>query len=413
MNKKILLGLGATVAVIASIAAFSAYEAHVINVTAHIENALAVTPEHIHFGTVFPQEYLERSFTINLSDSFMLEDRVDDVEYVIKQKPKCKADHPDNPVQYAPVDYATHECPVGYTAMLSLCEYLSKLPQDDEASDLGFPSYYVEDGNGDYCVTPDPIHASGRLAKSDPDISDTWIVDLKVPPVDGYVGQDWPADCPVVELNDRDYGCDLWIEVTNISLPGDNGICEEKPDVMQVLDESGSIDAGELVVLKAAAKAFIAALAPSVDGAHMGQTSFETTGSLDHVLSYNVTTLNTAVDAVGSTGFTNLKEGILLASAELASTNDRPDATSPDFMVIITDGAPNRPTDEATAKAAAIVAANAADAVNTTIYVVGVGTTAPTSAWLRDNIATTPGHYYDASDWPSLEAILTGLATCK
>ncbi|HDZ54688.1 MAG TPA: hypothetical protein ENI19_02650 [Candidatus Nealsonbacteria bacterium] len=88
MKKKIILGLVAVVAVAGGVAVLSAYEAHVINVTARIENALSVAVEHIDFGTVFPQEYLEFPLEIALSGSFLAEDRVDDVEYVIKQKPK-------------------------------------------------------------------------------------------------------------------------------------------------------------------------------------------------------------------------------------------------------------------------------------------------------------------------------------
>ncbi len=55
MNKKLLMGLGAVLAVVAGVAGMAAYEAHIINVTAKIENALSVTTEAIDFGTVFPQ----------------------------------------------------------------------------------------------------------------------------------------------------------------------------------------------------------------------------------------------------------------------------------------------------------------------------------------------------------------------
>ena len=94
MTKRNLLKKGgialATIAiVIAGAAAFSAFEAHVINVTARIENALSVPTEPIDFGTVFPQEELDRQFTMALSQSFLDEPRVDDVEYFIRQKPKC------------------------------------------------------------------------------------------------------------------------------------------------------------------------------------------------------------------------------------------------------------------------------------------------------------------------------------
>lgn len=70
MAKKILLGLAAVLVVVAGVAAFSAFEAHIINVTARIENALVVPIKELDFGTVFPQEYLVKSFTVALSNSF-------------------------------------------------------------------------------------------------------------------------------------------------------------------------------------------------------------------------------------------------------------------------------------------------------------------------------------------------------
>jgi hypothetical protein len=105
-----------------------------------------------------------------------------------------------------------------YVEMLSLCPYLSKIDGDPEdkghGDDVGVPSYF----DMEFCQPAD-WDAEGYLAKSVNDYSDTWIVDLKVPPIAGYVGQDWPADCPVLEQDPKgeDYGCDLWIEVTEIS----------------------------------------------------------------------------------------------------------------------------------------------------------------------------------------------------
>src|SRR3989338_5397950 len=87
--KKILMGLAAAGTAIAMVPLFAAFEAHVINVTARIENALQVSTELITFGTVFPQEELDQQFEVELSDSFMTERRVDDVQYFIRQKPKC------------------------------------------------------------------------------------------------------------------------------------------------------------------------------------------------------------------------------------------------------------------------------------------------------------------------------------
>lgn len=82
------------IAVLAAIALlvplFAAFEAHVINVKAHIENALQVSPKEIDFGVVFPQEELKADFTVGLSESFMAQDRVNDVHYRLVQRRKPK-----------------------------------------------------------------------------------------------------------------------------------------------------------------------------------------------------------------------------------------------------------------------------------------------------------------------------------
>ena len=55
MKKKLLIGFGALAAALIVLPMFAAFEAHVINVTAKIENALGVVTDAIDFGTVFPQ----------------------------------------------------------------------------------------------------------------------------------------------------------------------------------------------------------------------------------------------------------------------------------------------------------------------------------------------------------------------
>ena len=91
MKKKIILGIAAAGTAIAMLPLFAAFEAHVINVTAKIENALNVpiVKDGMQFGTVFPQEKLDKTFDVTLSQSFQDENRVDDVTYEIRQKPKC------------------------------------------------------------------------------------------------------------------------------------------------------------------------------------------------------------------------------------------------------------------------------------------------------------------------------------
>lgn len=93
-TRKVLIGL-AVVALLVPM--FAAFEAHTINVKAHIENALQVSPKEIDFGVAFPQELLEANFTVGLSDSFMQQDRVNDVHYrlVQQRKPKTPSDKLD------------------------------------------------------------------------------------------------------------------------------------------------------------------------------------------------------------------------------------------------------------------------------------------------------------------------------
>ncbi len=226
MKKKIALGLVAVVAVAGGVAALSAYEAHVINVTAHIENALDVHPEEIKFGIVFPQEYVMRDFTVQLSQSFLDATRVDDVAYVINQKLKPCPVHeelvglngetiivPNDPTCVPDTTNETPHNPTGWH-YITLCPFLSKIDNETaDNNDTSHPSYW----NGTSCTWPNPGQASGNLSKLVGDTVDGWTVDLKVPPVAGSVGQDWPVDCPTVPNNDVTYGCDLWIEVTGIS----------------------------------------------------------------------------------------------------------------------------------------------------------------------------------------------------
>jgi len=74
-----LLVLFAIVTVTSGVAMVSAYEAHMVNVTAHIENAMYLGglgqleggSHYSHdFGTVFPEEWLLKRFTVRTSTSF-------------------------------------------------------------------------------------------------------------------------------------------------------------------------------------------------------------------------------------------------------------------------------------------------------------------------------------------------------
>ena len=443
MLKKLLTGISALGLVISLLPLIAAYEAHVINVTAQIENGLLVPIDDITFGTVFPQEELDKRFNVAMSQSFLDEPTMDDIEYVIRQKPKCGLPQEGNPDPVVYLGFGVvkkneegtdFECKdQGYVELPLLCPYLSKheitsdgTAPDGENDSEGIPAFHGLPGDWNLQTTLD-TQVSGRLAKSEEDTSDTWNLDLKAPCFANHCAQDWedfvvlinpdahPNDyIQPLNLEHELFGCDLWLEITGVSTT--TAGCDKKVDIMLVLDRSGSIDAGELATLKSAAKSYVDTVAPSADNAHVGMTSFATTGSFDHHLSDNGASVKAAIDVLVAGGFTNLSQGIDLAKGEFDNPgdgHDRADIDSSDFMVVITDGAPNRPGGLAAGQAAAIASADAAKADGITIFVIGVGTTGSTADYLKDNIATSPAHYFDAADFTDLEPILAGLATCE
>lgn len=263
--KKILAIFGALAVALVAAPAFMAFEAHVVNVTAQIENALSVNTEPINFGTVFPQEQLDRQFRVALSSSFLSEDRVDDVEYFIRQKPKCGwtdqegevlvggtvSGHVDDQGNMTCLEPTDNPDPVNHPnatfgVLPLLCDYLSKheLTEDGQETDndgslLAFHRIGEMKDHDNDLNTPDQWvwnDVTGRLAKSAPDTEDTWNLDLKVPCFGGYCAQDW-ADFvhginPNVDPDDyvqdildehKVFGCDLWVEVSGVSEAVENG----------------------------------------------------------------------------------------------------------------------------------------------------------------------------------------------
>ena len=187
----------------------------------------------------------------------------------------------------------------------------------------------------------------------------------------------------------------------------------QQADVMLVLDKSGSINSTELGQLKTAANDFVTALGLSTTGIHAGASSFNTNAFLNHHLSDNSASLIAAINAISSSGFTNLKGGIDVASTELGGGDghDRADGTSPDKMIIITDGHPNRPLPSTTADDVAAASATAAKGAGTEIWVVGVGSDVNT-AYLQ-GIATNAAHYFSVSGgYGGLETALESIDLC-
>ena len=270
MKKKIILGIAAAGTALAMLPLFAAFEAHVINVTAKIENALSVPTDPINFGTVFPQEQLDRFLSVALSQSFLDEANADDVEYIIRQKPKCGVTNEGGTVLIGPtwtghvvptvdnpsttgVDESnggtayTIDCEADkpvlegtptYGALPSLCPYLSKHEEtpdpvgevldNDGLLNAFHHAFDVVGGVVDWNDTP------GRLARSESDTADRWKIDLKVPCFGGFCAQDWddfvtginsganPDEyTQPIENEHKVFGCNLWIEVTGVSRVGD------------------------------------------------------------------------------------------------------------------------------------------------------------------------------------------------
>jgi len=93
--KKVLLLVSALLIVFSGVAAVSAYEGHLVDVKAHVENALMVEIDELDFGTVFPQQKRQEEFYIGLSQSFRDQDYYTSVEYKLYWEEKPLDHDPD------------------------------------------------------------------------------------------------------------------------------------------------------------------------------------------------------------------------------------------------------------------------------------------------------------------------------
>lgn len=202
--KKTLLLVGAVAICLATVPLFAAFEAHVINVTAHIENALSVDTTPIEYGIVFPEEVRHRTFQVDCSTSFQQQERIDDIHYKIVQKPKPKTVEDPRDLIYPrsfPNGIAAWNYCLNQTSdpeyltycYRNLCPFLQKMSSE---------------GEGD-------TEESAYLAQSEKDCEDTWSIAFDVPCIEGY--EDQEGKCSGSVPAEDDYGCDLWIEVTDFS----------------------------------------------------------------------------------------------------------------------------------------------------------------------------------------------------
>jgi len=225
----------------------AAFEAHVVNVTARIENALFVHPESLEYGTVFPQEHLDSSFLITFSQSFSqtLQNRVGKLDYLIKQKPKPRESFRNEVGVEAARDFCHENGPANvgdpndpYYAKCfpNLCPYLSKHPDNIPATgpnannDVGVTAFHYPDDPASWAKGKMvKFNSNGNTIGNDP--SDNWTIDLAVPCFKGMCAQDWQKFVATMSasstinaddftlppgLEHQVFGCDLWVEVTKI-----------------------------------------------------------------------------------------------------------------------------------------------------------------------------------------------------
>jgi len=175
-----------------------------MGVSAHdevrISNRLYVSPSHLEYGTVFPEEVLFQSVFIKLSRSFLKNSGLDTVEYKIRQRIKPRDPRDASYCQSSPNDL--RRC------YPTLCPYLSKEPDGSPNNDTGVSAFH--DPNDLSSI------AYGLLSKSANDTKDSWIIDLHVPCFQGQCAQDdmvpkgYEAD---PSLEGEFFGCDLVILV--------------------------------------------------------------------------------------------------------------------------------------------------------------------------------------------------------
>ena len=255
--KKIFNAVLIVFIILLTVPIFAAFESFVLNVSATVDDALTIDAPLIEFGTVFPQEQIDKFIKIGLSASFQNEITADEVSYMIRQKPKCgQVVAGTQPVVYSAFAQSSEDaggnfiCPEGFVKLPTLCPYLSKIDVDtlDQNDDPGISAFHGSINNWNASTTIN-TQVNGMLSKSTQDLEDAWKIDLKVPCFKDECAQDWnnfvttinpdanPADYIQPQANKKQMlGCDIWIEVTKIN--GGKTMCGD--GIKQTPNEMGT-----------------------------------------------------------------------------------------------------------------------------------------------------------------------------
>jgi len=104
--KKIIMLVAALLVIASGIMAVGAYEGHLVDVKAHVENAIGVSTYEKDLGVVFPEDDVETQIQIGLSNSFREQQDYSTVKYELWWEPKPiegNAIDPDDDGYFEPI----------------------------------------------------------------------------------------------------------------------------------------------------------------------------------------------------------------------------------------------------------------------------------------------------------------------
>jgi hypothetical protein len=213
MKKLVLSGIVALILIVSGLTAVGAYEGHMVDVKAHVENALMVEKDQVDFGNAFPEEKIETQFKIGLSQSFRDQKRYSSVDYSMYWEPKSTVGYTVG------IDDPANE---GY--FIPIWPYIAV-----QSDGVDFPiSGYVDKGEGLWLIgsasmnmtdTCDDIHFSFN-----PPVFDKWynkLTDPKIPsgilgPTYYYTTVETSACTFTATVPHTDLGSNFKIQVTDI-----------------------------------------------------------------------------------------------------------------------------------------------------------------------------------------------------
>lgn len=81
--RKIIFVLAAVLAIFSGVAAVSATEGHLVDIKAHVENAIGVETYDLNFGTVYPEQVFNKTLVFGLTDSYLADTGVNRLDYFL------------------------------------------------------------------------------------------------------------------------------------------------------------------------------------------------------------------------------------------------------------------------------------------------------------------------------------------